>query len=224
MTNVLDHPLWSSLATVHRDLALTSGGVARYPAEVAPFLATDAPRASDDALAALVPPGDTVFLVGPAPEVPPGWRLEPLGEIVQMVFDGSIVAHRDAAIVPLGDREHAAVLELAMLVYPHYFRPRTTELGRYFGVIEAGRLVAMIGERMAMPGLREISAVCTHPEAVGRGLARQLLAFVVDDLVARGIQPFLHVSPSNERARRLYEQNGFTTRRMIGFWSLCRAE
>jgi ribosomal protein S18 acetylase RimI-like enzyme len=220
---LLDHPLWSSLTTAHRDLALTSGGLARYPAEVAPFLATDEPRASDGALAALVPPGDSVYSIGPAPAVPSGWQLEPLGEIVQMVFEGPIAAPRDAAITLLGDREHAAILELAALVYPHYFRPRTTELGRYFGVIEAGRLVAMIGERMAMPGLRELSAVCTHPDAVGRGLARQLLAFVVDDLVARGIQPFLHVSPSNERARRLYEQNGFTTRRMIAFSSLRRA-
>jgi ribosomal protein S18 acetylase RimI-like enzyme len=223
VTDALDHPLWSSLTTVHRDLALTSGGLARYPADVAPFLATDRSRASDDALAALVPAGDAVFLVGPAPDVPSGWRLESLGEIVQMVFEGSIAAPRTAEIVQLGERDHASVLELAALVYPHYFRPRTTELGRYFGVLEAGRLVAMIGERMAMPGLREISAVCTHPNAVGRGLARQLLAFLTDDLVARGIQPFLHVSPSNERAVRLYEQNGFTTRRMIGFWSLRRA-
>jgi ribosomal protein S18 acetylase RimI-like enzyme len=213
--------LWSALTTAHRNFALTSGGVARYPAEVAPFLATDRDRASDEALAELVAPDETVFLIGPAPEVPDGWRLESLGEIVPMVFDGPLPAAPAAAITPLDDR--AAVNELAALVYPHYFRPRTIELGRYFGVVEARRLVAMIGERMAMPGLREISAVCTHPEAIGRGLARALLVYLTADLVARGTQPFLHVSPANERARRLYEQNGYRTRRMIEFTALRRA-
>jgi ribosomal protein S18 acetylase RimI-like enzyme len=205
---------------VHRELALTAGNVARYPADIGPFLATDRDRVSDAELAALIAPGETVLLIGPAPAVPDGWQLESLGEIVQMVFDGPIVP-RDVAIELLDDR--AAVNELAALVYPHYFRPRTTVLGRYFGVRDAGRLVAMIGERMAMPGLREISAVCTHPDAVGRGLARALLAFLTTDLVASGTQPFLHVSPSNERARRLYEQNGYRTRRMIAFTALRRA-
>jgi ribosomal protein S18 acetylase RimI-like enzyme len=214
---VLDHPLWSALTTSHRELALTAGNVARYPADIGPFLATDHDRVTDAELAALVAPGETVLLIGPAPAVPDGWQLEALGEIVQMVFDGPIVP-RDVAIELLDDV--AGVNELAALVYPHYFRPRTTVLGRYFGVRDAGRLVAMIGERMAMPGLREISAVCTHPDAVGRGLARALLAFLTADLVASGTQPFLHVSPSNERARRLYEQNGYRTRRMIAFWSL----
>jgi ribosomal protein S18 acetylase RimI-like enzyme len=217
----LDNPLWSALTTEHRELALTSGGLARYPADVAPFLATDRDRASDEALAELVGPDETVFLLGPVPAVPDAWQLESLGEIVQMVFDGPQPVAPDVAIVQLRDR--APVNELAALVYPHYFRPRTNELGRYFGVIEAGRLVAMIGERMAMPGLRELSAVCTHPEAVGRGLARALLAFLTADLVARGTQPFLHVSPTNERARRLYEQNGYHTRRMIEFTALRRA-
>jgi len=47
------------------------------------------------------------------------------------------------------------------------------ELGRYFGVIENGRLAAMAGERMGMPGFREVSAVCTHPDFLGRGLAQK---------------------------------------------------
>lgn len=157
-------------------------------------------------------------MIGPTPKVPAVWQLESLGEIVQMVFDGPLPDARDVEIAQLDDR--AAVNELAALVYPHYFRERTTVLGRYFGVRDAGRLVAMIGERMAIPGAREISAVCTHPDAVGRGLARALLAHLTADLVARGTQPFLHVSPTNERARRLYEQNGYHTRRMIAFSSL----
>jgi predicted GNAT family acetyltransferase len=105
-------------------------------------------------------------------------------------------------------------------VYPHYFRPRTVDLGRYFGVFDGDLLVAMIGERMGMPGYREISAVCTHPDFTGRGLARRLLAFLARDIAVRGDTPFLHVSPANQRAVRLYEQNGFSTRITIRFAAL----
>ena len=94
------------------------------------------------------------------------------------------------------------------------------DLGRYFGVLEDGRLAAMIGERMAMPGFREISAVCMHPASTGRGLARHLLITLSNDNLARGDVPFLHVSSRNERAKRLYEQNGYRTRSEPAFWSL----
>jgi len=97
------------------------------------------------------------------------------------------------------------------------------ELGRYFGILEAGRLSAMIGERMGFPGHREISAVCTHPEAAGRGLARQLLALLTNDLLERGEAPFLHVSPDNTRALTLYEQNGYRRRKALPFFALRRS-
>jgi ribosomal protein S18 acetylase RimI-like enzyme len=222
----LDNPLWSSLSTLHRSLAL---GVAerellRYPADVAPFLATAA-RAplSDDALSLLVADGETVFLVGPRPDVPRGFRLDALGPLHQMTCERALPEADGPAIVPLLEEHRPAVLALTALVYPHYFRPRTTSLGRYFGIFEGDRLAAMIGERMGMPGFREISAVCTHPDFTGRGLARRLLAFLGNDILASGRTPFLHVSPTNERARLLYEQNGYTTRIMISFWSLRRA-
>ena len=219
---VLDNPLWSSLTTTHRALAVRAGDLARYPAEVAPFLATDSGSLDRGALDALIAAGERVYLIGDAPAVPAGWRLESLGEIVQMVSEAPVAAPGVAAIVPLGEAERADVLALTTLVYPHYFRPRTTDLGRYFGVYERGRLAAMLGERMGMPGFRELSAICTHPDCVGRGLARALIAFAVEDLRARGTTPFLHVSPSNARARRLYEQNGFVVRRSIAFWQVAR--
>ena len=74
-------------------------------------------------------------------------------------------------IVPLGERERADALALTALVYPHYFRPRTMELGRYFGMYVDGRLAAMVGERLGAPDMREMSAICTHPDFRGRGLA-----------------------------------------------------
>lgn len=221
--HVLDNPVWQSLSTLHGGLALRDGDVVRYPADVAPFLAIPAagPVAAT-ALDALV--GDeTVLMIGPRPAVPAGWQLGDLGAILQMVCEARLAEPDGPPIAPLLDADRPAVLALTALVYPHYFRPRTMELGRYLGIVDHGRLVAMIGERMAMPGLRELSAVCTHPDFLGRGLARRLLARACNDVFDDGAAPFLHVSPDNTRARELYERNGFRTRVAIPFWSLRRA-
>jgi ribosomal protein S18 acetylase RimI-like enzyme len=47
-----------------------------------------------------------------------------------------------------------------------------------------------------------------------------LLSFLSSDIVARGDTPFLHVSSKNERAVRLYQQNGYRARTTIAFTSL----
>jgi ribosomal protein S18 acetylase RimI-like enzyme len=251
--NALDNPVWSSLTTVHQQFALERDGLVRYPRDVAPFLSMrETGPVAPAALEALVDDSEQAYMLGPRPELPAGWRLEGLGSIVQMVCYAPLVeplgvqpseARLVGAVgvgssgVPSGarripcppiaalvtDRERSLVLDLAALVYPHYFRPRTTELGRYHGILGTDRLDAMIGERMAMPGYREISAVCTHPECVGRGHARRLLAFASNDLLARGETPFLHVSPTNDRAVRLYEQNGYRRRTDVPFWSVRRS-
>jgi ribosomal protein S18 acetylase RimI-like enzyme len=223
-TAVLDNPLWSSLSTLHRAIALASGDILRYPAEVAPFLAVPDPRAlTGDALDALVAPDETVLMLGAEPHVPAGWQLESLGSIVQMICAEPLPVLAGPPVTQLTEADRPAVLALTALVYPHYFRPRTMDLGRYIGVVEEQRLDAMLGERMGFPGYREISAVCTHPDHVGRGLARHLLVHASNRLFAEGPTPFLHVSPKNERAIRLYEQNHFKTRIAIAFWSLRRA-
>ena len=219
---LLDNPLWSSLATLHRGLALSAGEVLRYPADVAPFLAVPAADLSADAaIAELVAPGETVFLVGPRPAVPSGWTLEELGTILQMVCARVPAIPDGPPLRELATADRADVLALAALVYPHYFRPRTPELGRYLGIHAGTTLAAMAGERMGMPGFRELSAVCTHPDFVGRGLARRLLLHLATDIAATST-PFLHVSPNNARAVQLYEQNGFVTRRALAFSSLTR--
>jgi len=222
--HVLDNPIWASLSTLHRSLALEEPGALRYPAEIAPFLGVPGHGPiGATALEQLVAPGETVYLVGPSPSVPPGWRLEDLGLLLQMVCAERLAEVPGPPIVPLTDAHRPSVLALTALVYPHYFRPRTMELGRYFGMLEGDRLAAMIGERMGAPGFREISAVCTHPDFTGRGYARRLLVFLTNDNLERGATPFLHVSSLNERAIALYEQNGYHTRREVPFWSLCRS-
>lgn len=220
----LDNPFWSSLDSRHRALAQRLGDVARYPVDFAPFIGVrDAAVDAGEALASLVAPGETLLLLGVAPRVTGDFRLEPFADLAQMTCDEPIAVIDGPDVLLLTDAHRADVLALTALVYPHYFRPRTIELGRYYGIYQDGRLAAMAGERMGMDGHQEISAICTHPDFNGRGYARRLTAMLSNDNIERDRTPFLHVSHDNLRAKRLYEQIGYRHRRDIGFWALRRA-
>ena len=132
----------------------------------------------------------------------------------QMVWHGAVPAS-DACpeALPLGPEHAGQALALAMLTRPGPFGPRTIELGEYFGCFEGDRLVAMAGERMAAGRLREISGVCTHPDAQGRGLARRLMLKLLRRQLQRDETPFLHVMRDNAHALALYESMGFRVHR-----------
>jgi len=224
----LDNPFWTSLQTRHRHIVLSRGEVARYPREFAPFLGVA--HADVDLAAAvesLVAPGESVYLLGIAPAVPSGWQLEAFQPLAQMVCTAPLTMIDGPEVIPLTEAHRADVLALTALVYPHYFRERTMEMGRYFGIYMPDangetRLAAIIGERLGTDAYTEMSAICTHPDFNGRGYARRLTAMLTNDTLACGRTPFLHVSHENTRAKQLYEQIGFRYRRDIGFWSLRR--
>jgi predicted GNAT family acetyltransferase len=68
----------------------------------------------------------------------------------------------------------------------------------------------MAGERQRLPGFVEISAVCTHPDHRGQGLATRLIRAVAAGIERSGARPFLHTGATNATAIRLYEGLGFT--------------
>ncbi len=80
----------------------------------------------------------------------------------------------------------------------------------------------MAGKRMHVPGFVEVSAVCTHPEARGRGYARLLMSCVMGEIGAAGRTPFLHSLASNTGAIRVYEGLGFQVRRELEFAAVAR--
>jgi predicted GNAT family acetyltransferase len=219
----LDNPFWHSLRSRHAYLAQRMGEVARYPPDVAPFLGVARAGMDAAAIASLVDPDETMLLLGVAPEPPAGWTLQADDPLAQMICTAAVPVPDGPELIELRAEHEADVLALVARVYPHYFRPHTMQLGRYFGIYRDGRLAAMIGERLGMDAYQEVSAVCTHPDFTGHGYARRLLALLSNDNLARGRTPFLHVSHANARAMRLYEQNGYRLRRDIGFWSLRRA-
>ncbi|TAL87500.1 MAG: GNAT family N-acetyltransferase [Rhodanobacter sp.] len=223
MDTTLDNPCWASLHSRHRELAQVCGEVARYPTDHAPFLGVASADVDvSKALPALVEADETVWLLGVAPRAPQAWLLQPYDPLAQLVCPAPIPPIDGPQVIALSAVHLADVLALTGLVYPHYFRPRTMALGRYFGIYQDGRLAAMIGERLGTETTREISAVCTHPDFHGRGYARRLVALLSNDIRAHGGVPFLHVSHQNQRAMRMYRQLGYRHRCEIGFWSLKR--
>jgi predicted GNAT family acetyltransferase len=119
----------------------------------------------------------------------------------------------DFEVIALTDADAPEMLALATLTKPGPFYSCTHQMGRFIGVKQDGRLVAMAGERMQPTGFTEVSGVCTHPDARGRGLGGALTRIVAGAILARGETPFLHVYATNTGAIGLYETLGFTLRR-----------
>jgi len=220
----LDNPFWSSLASRHAGFAQRAGEAACYPADVAPFLGVASADASvEEALGELVGEGEERLLLGVAPRLSPAWQLKAFRPLAQMVREKPLPVVDGPEVIELDQAHRQDVLELVARVYPHYFRPRSMALGRYFGIYAGGRLAAMAGERLGTDSAREISAVCTHPDFLGRGHARRLMAHLANDQLQRGWLPFLHVSQANTRALEIYRRTGWRVRSEIGFWSLRQA-
>ncbi len=213
MTHPLDNPVWASLTSAHAELARRTANAARYPADAAPFGAVDVANEESAAqLANLVDVGESVLFVGLAPPLPSGWEVEPVVLIAQMTCDARQPVNDGPRIVELSHDRNADMLDLTARVYPHYFRLRTTEMGRYIGIYDGDTLAAMAGERMRLPGHQELSAICTHPDYTGRGYAQRMVAMLTNDILDSGRAPFLHVSHQNLRAKALYERLGYTYR------------
>src|SRR5206468_921875 len=100
---------------------------------------------------------------------------------------------------------------------PGYYNTGTRLLGSYLGIRQEGRLVAMAGERMRLPGFSELSAICTLAGYTGRGYAQQLIAQLCHLHTKNNIVSFLHVALTNQRAIALYEHMVFFQRRTIIF-------
>ncbi|MGW1934272.1 GNAT family N-acetyltransferase, partial [Streptomyces sp. NPDC001919] len=173
---VLDDPVGESLRGPHAHLARRVGGAATYLPDVSTFAAVSADP--DPARWA-----DLVELLGrdafadlfSCPVLPPAdWEPVFVLEGRQMIRpEGADAlspgAEADGPVVELGADDVPEMLELIERTRPGPFWSRTPELGTYLGIRERGELVAMAGERLRPPGWTEISAVCTAPEARGRG-------------------------------------------------------
>ncbi|MDX2276412.1 MAG: GNAT family N-acetyltransferase [Hyphomonadaceae bacterium] len=224
--SLLDRTVWSSLTTRQSALALGDAARAlRFKPDYGMFVAAaDASPEARAAMAQLVTPaGAAEVEIEFAAPPPPGCSVVSERLVHQMVMTTLNPAPaRNIAIVPLTEADASEMRALAEFTKPGPFFARTHQLGDFVGVKLDGKLAAMAGERMQPTGYTEVSAVCTHPDARGRGFAGVLMSHVCANIIARGEQPFLHTYADNTGAIGLYEKLGFTFRTEVRMRVLVR--
>lgn len=223
----LDNPVWQSLSTIHAHFAIICDDARRFRRDVSVLAGLAKPTPENyDSLASLLEPGKTVNLMLEAPpDPPPAWTAVSTGPLIQMLCERGVSAEgaRDGVrpdqphFIRLTEADVPEMLALTKLTIPGPFNARTHELGDYFGIRADGKLVAMAGERLRVPGYTEVSAVCTHPDHLGRGYASALIKMLMERIRNRGELPFLHVRSTNSRAIQLYEHLGFRKRTSLHY-------
>ncbi|WP_449396656.1 GNAT family N-acetyltransferase [Devosia riboflavina] len=212
--HLLDRPILAALTSSHANFARGGGGAWRYDPLISPFAAVE----NDDAqtlqsLTDLVAPGETIVMVRSEPIVaPPEMTVVSEARVVQMVAEKELATALDDRLVRLSAENDEEAHALATLTRPGPFAPHTMRMGKFWGVFEEGRLIAMAGERLRQPGWAEMSAVCVHPDQRGKGLARVLSTRVTADMQERGERPYLHCFDNNVGAITLYQTLGYEVR------------
>jgi len=215
----LDRPIWTMLTGRQAHLAEGGDRAKRIDRGYGVFgVAADTGAGAQAALAALVPDDGELWIVeGERWPVPPGTREVKRAVLAQMIAEGPPPGPRDGEppIIALGEGDAAEMAALADHAKPGPWGPATHRYGPFFGIRENGRLLAMAGQRILVPGMAEVSGVSTWADCRGRGLARALIGHVMRAMVARGEQPFLHSYADNAGAIGLYESLGFRIRREV---------
>jgi ribosomal protein S18 acetylase RimI-like enzyme len=221
VSDLLDRPVWNALTTEQSNLAVATGAAVRMDPDFGPFAAArdDGAEAQAALAATLRGPGDRIGIVErQAWPVPEGLRVLGGGELVQMVFDGPAPEEPDDPRIELLKAKDAKQMAaLAHASEPGPWGSKTNLYGDYYGIRMGGKLAAMAGERMRLPGLAELSGVSTWPEFRGQRLASVLVRRVVRGFLDRGERPFLHCYSANAGAVALYEALGFRIRARMSF-------
>jgi ribosomal protein S18 acetylase RimI-like enzyme len=227
MEHVLDNPAWNALISGNKHLSNGDDRVRYFDKEVSPFAAFKENSAENfKLLYEQLPHNGPVLFVTPAEmEIPGPWKVLNCIKGVQMVCDTTINQSEPGMEMCSLTSEHVPqMLALTKLTNPGPFADKTIDFGHYKGIFEGDKLVAMAGQRLHAFNYAEVSAVCTHPDHTGKGYARQLLLYHVNRIKFVGEIPYLHVRFENDRAIKVYESLGFTSRCSVWFYVMVKTE
>jgi len=217
----LDNPVWHSLSDIHKEYAIDYKTIKFYDPEYCPFGGSIDTENSPSGITEYSGIIGSFFVVGEKPLLDDSVIIKKNLICNQMILKREIEIDLTEQITPLeSESQKNDLFDLVSLVQPGYFRKKTADLGRYFGIYKDSKLIAASGERMQMNEFTEISAIVTHPNHIRNGYAKQLIKHTSEQVFSENKIPYLHVLESNIGAVGLYEKLGFTTRRKISFWNL----
>src|SRR4029077_5041179 len=222
----LDNAGWTALTTKQAQHVQSSALARRFPPEMTLLGALAANTAmAFDSLAQLIQRDAVTLYFTSLPQIPAGWEIVRAVELHQMV--------REAGAPPPSAQASATpeVIELTPADVPEMSAvytatrpgralcPRIQKLGQFLGIRESGKeegkLVAMGGLRLHLPGYREITTVATLPGHEGRGCATAIVRGLIERIRSRGDRPFLTVRSDNTRAIEIYHRLGFKERTLL---------
>ena len=220
MEHILDNPAWSALNSGNLHLANGEPAAKYFDKEVSPFVGLQEYTYQNlELLHRILPDNNPRFLIAPTElSFPKQWNVLGTLQGFQMVYEPNLDNQFDVEdTVALTNAHVPQMLALTQLTNPGPFASRTIEFGHYRGVFSDDTLVAMAGQRLHAGNYTEVSAVCTHPNHLGKGYARRLLQYHIHRMQLAGTIPFLHVRFDNFRAIKVYEDLGFAIRIPICF-------
>ena len=223
MEHILDNPIWNALNSGNKNFAIGDGRVKKFMKDIAFFAGLKEHSEADfQRLHQLSDGNEPVILFSVQKlEIPANWKVVVTKELLQMVYAGGrVTPDKEDTLVPLGEKDVPAMLELTAMTNPGPFLSRTIDFGGYEGIFEEGKLVSMAGQRLQPTSYVEISAVCTHPDYLGRGYAGRIIRSLVNKITEHSYTPFLHVVPENLGAVSVYEKAGFQVRKEMRFYVL----
>lgn len=223
MNHPLDNPIWNALCTGSAKFAHGDNYCKFIQPEMGFFAGLSSYEEEDiQRLFAACATGQQVILFAPGHiELNDNWLVLNDHELLQMVCLNDLEFEMTpVTLTKLVDQDIPAMIELTGLTKPGPFLNRTIDFGGYIGFFEGKRLVSMAGKRLCPDPYVEISAVCTHPDFLGRGLSTRIMKSVIADVRASGKIPFLHVYPDNFSAVKVYERLGFEARASLRVYLL----
>jgi ribosomal protein S18 acetylase RimI-like enzyme len=225
LKEILYNPVFHALSTGDSHFAQGTNTVKYFDSEVSPFVGfPDDYTKGFEELHTVLPEGRRILYAIPDPiAAPKGWEIKAQISGTQFLYPQNTEPQQPAFVpAPLNTSHVDEMIALTALTKPGPFDQRTIEFGHYHGIFADGKLVAMTGQRLHPEPFTEISAVCTHPDYLGRSYAAALLQHQLQIILSQGKQPFLHVRGNNERAIALYERLGFKQNRPMHFYFMKR--
>ena len=215
MEHVLDNPIYYALTSGHSHLAKGINEVKYHAEDITAFAGLkDNSQENLNTLYQISPAESLFVFFAKIPvEIPAQWKLLTQIDMFQFIFRGKDIPTNGTNDITDLDLAHVAEMtDLVELTKPGPFLAKTIELSNYTGIFTEGKLAAMAGHRFFPNPYREVSAVCTHPDHLGKGYAFKILQEQIKRILLRSEIPFLHVRNDNEGAIKLYQKLGFEIR------------